>query len=123
MVAAKATKQGQGGCQLWIRDTLGIKPTDLAVVRAEPRVLAVGLILAQRQILIVVAHAPHSQADPEARTARWESLERLLTSCQQQTPLLLIDANTTVGHAASDAFGPLDPDPPNANTADFTQLL
>ena len=73
---------------------------------------------------VLVAHAPHLESDPPARSKWWKHLsERLFRRPRYIKLLTLIDANARIGICASRHIGDLDPENPNNNTESFVRFV
>ena len=98
----EATKEGQGGCQLWISTEhhilhkegkrIPMSPRDFTVFHSDPHLMIVFFHGLGCRLIFVVGHAPHSLSD--SQTAWWQNFDRLLRSLPANTPkILLMDAN------------------------------
>ena len=125
--------QGQLGVALWIarrwRGAGGqpVAATHLTVLHSDPRLLLVRCCSQAIKADFCVAHAPQKQKGQGAAVCSewWKTAVSLLTSLARDShPLILfIDANASIGAAATSAFGTHAAEPDDMNSQSFEELL
>ena len=104
---ASGANDGQGGCELWIRQSLIQDPTAAIVCHADSRLLIIRFPLGSGFALIVVAHAPTSGRPLEDRQSWWAATRAAIAQATRpgDSVVTLIDANARVGSITSDFVG------------------
>ena len=98
-----ADKQGQAGCEIWIRSTWlegGNGLDDWVIVHSEPRLLIVRSRHLQPPVVVGSAHAPHADR-PESEIRRfWGTMSQALRKLHPNSAVWIgLDANADFTHA------------------------
>ena len=116
--SSPATSKGHYGIQIWISKTLRLGPTDskfepqhFKVISKDPRWLVLKVLAPFFRAILVCAHAPTSQNDPEVLGKWWDDLWHQTPQKYKKWPhFLMIDANSRVGSEVSECVGGHHPD-------------
>ena len=99
-------------------------PRQISVSYADPRILIVDIHLKPFDLIVCVAHAPHTGAESEERRTWWEHLRNMLETFSKGKELvLLIDANARCDHEQWPIVGELVDEKPNRNSEMFYDTL
>eukprot|EP00435_Cladocopium_sp_Y103_P028905 s2399_g7.t1 len=100
--------RGSGGVELWLnlqqpygfvgKKPLYLKPQQIQILEATPRILLARLTAPYLDIVLLVAHAPHSGKPEQERQAWWTALTTTLHRHCGALPLyVMMDANAAPG--------------------------
>ena len=135
IVATSASDPSGGfGCALLIdlshpyarqgKHSLTISHRQLHVILAEPCILICRLHAPSLQVLVVVAHAPHSRQPKPEKERRWARLRSAVSSALKGGDVIwaAVDANGRLGSVPSEACGPGGAEEMNDNGEAFLAL-
>ena len=110
---SKATEDGQGGVEIWIRKTgANNKPLitghNYLILDVHPEWLLLQIQIENTTLHVVSAHAPHSGHGPEVHAKWWKKFTDCLLTKVGTAPLIVgIDANTNFTTCVDGAVGGL----------------
>ena len=112
ILSSSATARGQGGVQLWIRQTIPtpqgpirIRDQDLHILHATSRRLVVRCAYPGLRLLLLVLHAPCDESEDDLQRF-WEATSHAIPAAYRSwTLLVMMDANSRVGCPSSASIG------------------
>ena len=120
ILSSPATSRGQGGVQLWIRQTvptrhgpIRLRDQDLQILHATSRRLVVRCAYPGLRLLFLVVHAPCEESEDELQRF-WDATTNAIPALYRSwTMVVMMDANSRVGSLSSAAIGPHQADEEN----------